>query len=127
MDTLKAFALSKAAAARNAPRMVFDWHKAADVIRQTQPHVASAGLQGDWEYTGGEIWRDSKPVPTEETYVYLASVWAIPELSMDGEVMPCWRFQQGDDDWDAGTYWPRSALALLAPSPHPTTDPETTP
>lgn len=65
-------------------QMVFDWHKAAKLIKQMKPNIASAGLAGDWEYTGGEIYKNGRPVPKNETYTYLSSNWATPEINIDG-------------------------------------------
>ncbi len=58
MDTLSAFAMGQANLGR--PHKVFDWKKAAEIIRDEKPNRASAGLAGDWEYTGGDIYRDGK-------------------------------------------------------------------
>ena len=71
-------ALTRAARARGEPFRVFDWDKAARRIIEEQAFEASAGLAGDWDSTGSEIWRDSKPVPPGETYTYLASAWPSP-------------------------------------------------
>jgi hypothetical protein len=57
--------------------------------------------------------RDGKPVPEDDTYVYLASTWATPELDIDGDVIECYRMQSETPGWDSGTYWPESARALL--------------
>lgn len=103
---------------RGKPMMVFDWDKAAALIRERKPQVASAGLHSDWEWTGGDIYRDGKPIPKDETYTYLASTWATPELDMDGEVQPCFIMQDvseqrwGNDD-PAHIYWPDSAIQIL--------------
>lgn len=115
MDTMSAFAMGQAN--RGKPLMVFDWDKAAQLIRERGAKRASAGLSGDWEYTGGSIFRDGKPVPGEDTYVYLASTWATPELDIDGEVIDCFRMQDQSPGWDSNTYWPESALAILNASP----------
>ena len=111
MDTLKAFMLAEMH--RNDPLRVFDWELAAHLIAGRQPEKASAGLSGDWEYTGGTIWRDGKPVPEEEAYTFLASTWATPEIEIDGERMPCFRLASATPGWDAKTYWPPEALAIL--------------
>jgi len=108
MDSLSAFARGEVN--RGKPLMVFDWDRAAQIIRDRQAHDASAGLSGDWEWTGGPILADGKPVPREETYVYLASTWATPELDIGGEIIDCWKHT---DEWDAHTFWPPSALAIL--------------
>jgi hypothetical protein len=112
MDTLTAFAMGKAA--RGNPVKVFDWDEAATRIKAAGVQNASAGLSGDWEWTGGQIFADGKPVPAEDTYTYLASTWATPELAIgDGLPEACWKFKADTDGWDAGTYWPDSALAIL--------------
>ena len=94
---------------------VFDWNKAAEIIKDRQPSEASAGLIEDWGWTGGEIYRDGKPVPKEETYTYLGSDWATPVLVInDDEVIDCYvRVEEVTADCHAGTYWPQSALDIL--------------
>lgn len=111
MDTMQAF--MRGQASRGDPMRVFDWDEAARRIRDKKPRVASAGLGGDWEYTGGTIYRNDKPVDKDDTYTYLASTWAVPELDLDGEVDPCWKWQKDSPGWDAKTYWPESALEIL--------------
>ena len=110
MDTLLAF--SKAQGSTSAP-MVFDWHKAAELIRARRPSTASAGLAEDWEWTGGGIYSDGAPVKQCDTYTYLSSNWATPELEMDGERMDCFIKKADSPGWDSDTYWPESALAIL--------------
>lgn len=111
MDTFSAFARGQAN--RGKPEMVFDWEKAAQIIKERGAQEASAGLRGDWEYTGGQILESGKPVPKEDTYTYLASTWATPELEVDGERMDCWRYEENTPGWDSGTYWPEEALKIL--------------
>lgn len=111
MDTLAAFAMGEAN--RGKALMVFDWNRAAELIAERKPAVASAGLSGDWEYTGGRIYEGGKPVPEHATYTYLASTWATPELDMDGETVPCFLMEGETDGWDATTYWPESAAKFL--------------
>lgn len=112
MDTLSAFARGEAN--RGKPVMVFDWDKAAELIRERKPSVASAGLRSDWEWTGGDIYRDGAPITRDEEYTYLASTWARPELSLDGEIVECWRYRDDTPGWDAETTWPETALAIIA-------------
>ena len=108
MNTELAFARAKAA--KGSKHKVFDWNKAAKIIKESSAKNASAGLSEDWEWTGGEIFRNGKPLDSTETYVYLASNWAIPELEIDDEYIECWCH---NNDWDAGTFWPVSALEIL--------------
>jgi len=114
MDTLTAFAMGQYN--REKESMVFDWVKAAKLIAERKPNVALAGLRGDWGCTGGEIWANGLPVPIEDTYTYLASTWATPELDIDGEVLPCF-VMKSDTSWDEKTYWPPEALALVTGGP----------
>lgn len=111
MDTLSAFAMGQANQGR--PLMVFDWDEAARRIPDSHAHEASAGLRNDWDWTGGPICRDGEPVPADDTYTYLASTWAVPELDIDGDVSACWRYENESPGWDARTYWPESARAIL--------------
>ena len=109
MDSLTAFCMGEAH--RDREQMVFDWKKAAELIREHQPNVASAGLCGDWEYTGVDIYRDGKPVT--DSYVYLASTWATPEIQLDDdEAMPCFLMASETPGWD-DTKWPEEALEIL--------------
>ena len=94
--------------------MVFDWHKAARLIKERKPKIASAGLSQDWDKTGGVIWQDGAPVANLNTY--LASKWAIPEINIDGVVIECMKLKHEPPEanqWDAKTNWPDSALEIL--------------
>jgi hypothetical protein len=118
MDTLTVFAMGEAN--RGNKMKVFDWNKAAQIIKDRHASHASAGLSGDWEYTGGSILEDGKPVDKDETYVYLASTWATPELEIDYDTVDCFVMEDdvppawtdGGDDF-ASVYWPKSALDIL--------------
>ena len=109
METMKAFAMG--VANRGKELMVFDWDKAARIIKERKPAVAEAGLWGDFEYTCGDIYEDGKPV--KDSYTYLASTWAEPMLIVDGEMIECWKPQSTTPGWSERTKWPESALAIL--------------
>ena len=99
-----------AALKAHGPKMrVFDWEKAARLIVERKPKVVRAGLRGDWVWTGGTIWAGA---PDMDSYTYLASDWARPEIEIDGEAMECWR-DASDVGWVASTKWPDSALEIL--------------
>ena len=112
MDTLAAIAL--ASAHKDCEQKVFDWEKAARLILESGSTEASAGLSGDWEWTGGAIFAGGKPVPKEETYTYLASNHATPQLELNGERVSCYRLQSETPGWGSNTYWPPEAMAVLA-------------
>jgi len=111
MDIMAAFAMGQVNKGKES--MVFDWDKAAEIIKERGAVAASAGLSGDWEWTGGPILADGRPVPEEDTYVYLASTWAEPELHIEDEVLECYRMADQSPGWGDSTYWPPSALAIL--------------
>jgi hypothetical protein len=110
MNTLEAF--KRGQANRDKSLMVFDWIKAARIIKERKAQAAGAGLRDDWEWTGGAILRDGVPVPEDDTYTYLASTWAVPELEVDGEIIECY-IMEDETEWDSKTYWPEEALDIL--------------
>ena len=101
----------------NNPQKAFDWDKATELIKQNlkiHPDIiAEAGLQGDWDYTGGEIFREGKP--TNENYTYLSSNWAIPTLilSWDGEEQKEIECYKIDSRFDANSKWDNESLKIL--------------
>ena len=113
-------ARSEAAAMRGELMKVFDWDEAARIIRNRldnledgeDPPRFSAGLAGDWDCTSGVIHEDGEIV--DDTYTYLASMWATPVLDIDGEEISCWVYKTDSVEWDAGTNWPDSARAIVA-------------
>jgi hypothetical protein len=111
MDTLSAMA--RGLATKGREMKVFDWEKAARIIKERGAVEAAAGLQSDWEWTGGTILRDGRIVPREDTYTYLASTWATPELEIDGQVMDCYRMESETPGWDESTYWPAEARSIM--------------
>ena len=116
MDTMSAFARGKAS--RGQPMMVFDWAKAARLIVEAGCKEASAGLASDWEYTGGAIYEEGKPVTSEERSTYLASSWAHPQICIgdrhgDGELQECWVLAADTDGWHEHTFWPPLSLSII--------------
>lgn len=111
MNTLSAFIRGQAN--RDKELMVFDWDKAATLIYKRKAQSAGAGLSSDWDGTGGKIFGDGKPIAKDDTYLYLASTWAIPQLEVDGVLFDCFKMQSEVPAWDAKTFWPSSALKIL--------------
>lgn len=109
METLKAYA--NAQAAKGQEQKVFDWNKAAQPIKDRQPGYVEAGLNGDWEYTGGCIYKNGAIVEDESTY--LSSNWATPMIELDGDLIECYVMQSQALSWNAATKWPSEAIALL--------------
>ena len=111
MDSMSAFEMGEAN--RGKPLMVFDWDKAATLIRQLKPTYVEAGLAGDWGYTGGAIYKHGSVVRDE--YTYLASTWARPQLQLDDEIVDCF-VMESETDWNSETKWPESAVSILEQS-----------
>lgn len=111
MDTMRAFMMGEAN--RGKDMMVFDWDRAARMIVDSGFKDASAGLAGDWEYTGGPILRDGKIVDKDNTYTFLSSTWATPQIDIEGVIYECYRMEHEVPDWNAKTYWPESARKIL--------------
>lgn len=115
MDTMAAFMMGMAN--RGKEQMVFDWDKAAELIRERKPRWAEAGLKGDFENTGGLIYDEGHPVTDD--YTYLASTWATPILQLghydedEVENIPCYKMQHEVPAWNSGTKWPQSAIDIL--------------
>lgn len=109
MDTMTAFAMGEFN--RGKEEMVFDWEKAARIIKERKPEYAAAGLRSDWEWTGGVIYEDGKPI--KDSYTYLSSTWAVPELEVDDDIIECYRMQSDTPGWGSGTKWPKEALKIL--------------
>lgn len=111
MDDILAFALG--AANRKKELMVFDWDKAAKLIKELKPKWAYAGLRGDEANTEGCIYGDGEPI--FDDYTFLASTWAVPQLAMPGYVeVPCFKMKHEVPDWDSDTKWPDSAIRILS-------------
>ena len=109
MDTMTAFAMGEANMGREMK--VFDWDKAARIIKEKQPKTAHAGLAEDWEYTGGKIYEDGKII--KDDYTYLASTWATPVLILEyEEEIECY-VMQSKTKYRHDTKWPKSAIDIL--------------
>ena len=111
MDSLTAFAMGQAN--RDKEPMVFDWHKAARLLKESGASYAEAGLAGDWEWTGGKILEDGKPVSKDDTYTYLSSTWATPQLEYGFDCVDCYIMMKDSPGWDSDTFWPDSAVAIF--------------
>tara|TARA_R110000744_G_scaffold113959_6_gene213218 strand:+ start:1045 stop:1386 length:342 start_codon:yes stop_codon:yes gene_type:complete len=105
-----ATALRLGALNRGKEMMVFDWDKAAQMIKETQPSSVRAGLDGDMAYSGGLIFEDGKIL--DDRYLYLASTWAVPILVMGNHKVECY-VMESTTEWDEFTKWPDSARKIM--------------
>jgi len=110
MDTFRLMA--NAEASRGQEPKVFDWEKAARLIKNSKATNASAGLSGDWSPTCGVIFENGNP--SDGKYApYLSSTWANPQILIGDCYQDCYRMQSKTPGWDSGTFWPKEALAIL--------------
>lgn len=109
----------QAKAAMGNPHKAFDWDKAAEIIKdrfsQHPDLVAEAGLQRDFDHTGGVIFCDGEP--TNKNYTYLSSNWAIPTLilSWDGqeqEEIECFSLED-NSRFDENSKWDDQSISIL--------------
>lgn len=108
MDTLNAFMMGLMN--RGKEMKVFDWDKAARIIKYMGATRAWAGLDEDFEWTGGIILEDGEIV--KDSCTFLASIWATPTLYVGGEEIPCY-VMQSQTEWNEDTKWPESAVKIL--------------
>lgn len=106
-------------AMKNNPVMVFDWDKAAKTIKEYLKNhpdlIAEAGLQEDWDYTGGIIFSNNEPISDTDTY--LASNWAVPTLILswdnkEQEEIECYCIKE-NSRFDKNSKWDDESLKLL--------------
>lgn len=100
------------------PQMAFDWDKAAQIIKENLilfPNlIAEAGLQRDWNCTGGVIFANGKP--ENDSYTYLCSNWAKPTLilSNDGdEILEVVCEIEENDRFSSDSKWDDTSLGIL--------------
>jgi len=100
------------------PLMAFDWDKASEIIKEKlklHPDLsAEAGLQGDWDCTGGTIFENGKP--TNDSCTYLCSNWAKPTLILswggeEQEEIIC--ETESNDRFDSDSKWDEKSLSIL--------------
>lgn len=98
---------------------VFDWDKAAEIINKAYSEhpdlIAEAGLQGDWNFTGGCIFENGQPV--KDSYTYLESSWATPTIILSWEgrdqiELECWELADGSR-FNSGSKWDKKSLGIL--------------
>ena len=95
---------------------VFDWKKAAEIIKERRPSRADAGLSEDWSFTSGTIYENGSIV--KDSYTFLSSSWATPVICLyfndsDGFTeIDCYQ-DQSKCDYYFGTKWPQEAIDIL--------------
>lgn len=105
-------AIKKCKKHKDREMMIFDWDKAATLIKDQKLYTVYAGLNEDWEYTSGPILINGI-IP--DSYTFLASIWDIPVLQYDDCIIECYKMQSEEPQWDASTFWPKSARKILDP------------
>lgn len=91
---------------------VFDWEKAAKIILERKAEKAVAGIDTDWLGTRDAIYKDGKPVENRDSGAYLQSHWGFPTLSVNGDMIQCYREVKVESD-ELFDWWPDRALEVL--------------
>ena len=112
MNPLKVFA--NGIATRNQESKVFDWQKAANLIKEAlkaNPKLyVEAGLEEDWSCTADVIMQNGEVV---HGMPYLASTWATPIVVIGEVEHECYKMAHEVPDWNYDTVWPEVALDIL--------------
>ena len=126
MDSMTAYSMKQAAIASGTAKMrVFDWEKAARLIKSYANNSilkidsVTAGLKDDLEWTGACIFEKGKP--NHDARPFLASIWATPIIVFRcyayndtlGEIeIDCWKYMD-ETEWNEYTVWPQVAIDIL--------------
>lgn len=87
--------------------MVFDWEKAAQIIKDTRPYIAYAQLEEDWEKETRKIYQGGIPVYSETVH----SQKYRPMLVVNSEKpIPCFKMEYDTNGMEP---WPTRALNIL--------------
>lgn len=92
---------------------VFDWVKAAQLIKDRNPEKVEAGLYEYW-ILSGYIYDHGKI--QDGGIACFASNWGTPVLHFGNEeedFIECWKYQHEVPEWNDKTIWPEEALAIL--------------
>lgn len=112
MDFANAMMMRGIAEATGQMEKIFDWDKAAELIRTVKPTTAEAGLVEDFGCTGGIIYEDGEIV--KDAYAHLSSIWATPGMYMDDVWYDCYVTEdRNPKGWDCDTMWPQSAVRII--------------
>lgn len=87
--------------------VVFNWDFAARMIRTYGAYVAEACRPGRGSVV---IWKDGAPAP-RALFDFTGN--DVIELRIGPEVWNCVTAKEEHPDWDASTYWPEGALAIV--------------
>jgi len=103
----------KRVASRGNEQKVFDWDKAAKIIKERDVINASAGLIEDLGSTVGNILVDGR-IP-EKDYTFLSSTWATPVLILgrNNDVFIHCYIMESETEWNSSIFWPKSARKIL--------------
>lgn len=94
-------------------RRVFDWNKAAQILRDRKTLTCKACIIEDYDETVGSILIDGEPA-LDFKFPYLSSCYGTPCIVFeDCDFVPCWIPQSESPDWTGYTYWPESARCIL--------------
>lgn len=92
---------------------IFNWLKAAQLIKAKGCDSAIAFLQNDRYHTAGFIFLDGEIVSRSDSTAYLASEVDEPVIEIAGEVISCGIEESDSPGWSLETWWPDEAVEVL--------------
>lgn len=101
---------------------VFDWDRAAALIKATGAQTALAGIDKDWLSSSDSIFDDGRARVDSACQAWTENPNMSPCLELDGKRMPCFKEMWVSDITvaDRRAIWPgRSAEILPAPAKRP--------
>lgn len=80
-----------------------DWQKVKQIIQEHPNSTIYAGLQEDWGYTSGLIYKNGQYY--DGGGFYGCSTWATPILDVDGEEIECWTHKKTEEGSGMPKWW----------------------
>jgi hypothetical protein len=94
---------------------IFDWNKAARILRERKPSMATAYIGGMREHTEVSIWVNHGPLLGCNAFLLSHDICGYqPRLDCGADYATDCAIKINDtDDWGPDTWWPESAIDIL--------------
>jgi hypothetical protein len=93
---------------------IFDWDKAARLIKEKKPKMpVLAGIKEDWHYTFGAIYDNGEIINDSSPWTY--SNLYTPQMVINREFIECWIYAKEELIFskDELNHWTESAINIL--------------
>lgn len=93
---------------------IFDWNKAATIIKANNPKKAYAYVGSLRKHTEVTIWQNDTIMPKTPSFlISYDNFGGGIHLGCDGFATPCSVLLSNTDGWNRDTWWPASAVEIL--------------